>query len=264
MEVDDRFDGMARLLGRPGAVAVQRSHVCVIGLGGVGSWTAEALARSGVGALTLVDLDEICVSNVNRQLHTVDSTVGRLKVEVMAERVRGIHPSCDVRVVDDFFAIDNAGALLAGGYDFVVDAIDVPPLKALLVAMCRERELPVVVAGGTGGRVDPTAIVVGDLNLSKNDGLLRSVRKALRQQHGFPRHRKPWNIPAVFSDELPVYPAADGGVCDRPDPEQAPRRLDCATGYGAASFVTGTFGFVAAAVVVQGLVAAAQEPKRSS
>lgn len=255
-----RFDGMARLLGRVGAEAVGRAHVCVIGLGGVGSWTAEALARSGVGALTLIDLDEICVSNVNRQLHTLDGTIGRLKIEVMAERIHGINPDCAVHLVDDFFAQDNAEALLSRGYDHVVDAIDVPPLKALLVAMCRERGLPLVVVGGAGGRVDPTAVVVGDLNKSRNDGLLRRVRKRLRQQHGFERTKGLWEIPAVFSDELPVYPAADGEVCDRPDPENAPRRLDCATGYGAASFVTGTFGFVAASVVVRALSVSSSRP----
>ena len=234
------------------------AHVCVIGLGGVGSWTVEALARTGIGALTLIDLDEVCVSNANRQLHTLDRTVGRLKVEVMAERVAGIHPDCQVKAVADFFTRKNADELLAPRYDYIVDAIDSPMLKALLIDRCWREGVGVVAGGGAGGRVDPTQVVVGDLNHTKHDALLRKLRKALRVKFEFPRGRKPWKIPAVFSTEFPVYPSADGGVCDRPEPGNTPQRLDCDAGYGAASFVTGTFGFVAASVVVRELLRASE------
>ncbi|MFT7623304.1 MAG: tRNA A37 threonylcarbamoyladenosine dehydratase [Myxococcota bacterium] len=260
MSGDGRFEGMVRLVGRRGAEALQSAHVCVIGLGGVGSWTVEALARSGVGALTLVDLDEICVTNANRQLHTLSSTVGQLKADVMAERVQQINPECHVRTIPDFYTHETADEVLDTNYDYVVDAIDVPPLKALLVAQCRDRGMPVVVVGGAGGRVDPSKIVTGDLNMSRNDGLLRRVRKALRKDHGFKRTKNRWRVPAIFSDEPPVFPTGDGGIADRPTPGRDPIRLDCATGYGAGTFVTGSFGFAAAAVVVQAIVAKAQPP----
>ena len=252
---DGRFDGMGRLLGVAGAAALGRAHVCVVGIGGVGSWTVEALARSGIGALTLVDLDEVCVSNANRQLHALDGNVGRFKVEVMAERVARIHPGCQVHAVTEFFTQTSADHLLAGGFDMVVDAIDSVSNKALLIGGCRQRGLRVVTVGGAGGRTDPCQVRVADLNQTMNDGLLRRLRSTLRQRHDFPRGRDPWGIPAVFSLEPPVYPMPDGGVCERVVPGNAPRRLDCADGYGAASFVTGTFGFAAAAVVVRTLAA---------
>lgn len=140
-----------------------RSHVCVIGVGGVGVWAAEALARSGIGAITLIDMDDICVTNTNRQLHALKSTVGLPKVDVMKERILAINPECTVNVIDDFITVDNVAEYLSLGFDYVIDAIDSVRPKAALLAYCRRFKIPVVTTGGAGGQIDPTQIQVTDL-----------------------------------------------------------------------------------------------------
>lgn len=252
--MDPRFQGIGRLYGDAAVDRLQQSHVAVIGVGGVGSWTVEALARSGVGRLTLVDLDEICISNTNRQLHTLTHTVGQAKAEVLAERVRAIHPGCEVRSDLAFFTPATAARILDGGFDHLVDAIDSPRNKVALILGCRERSIPIVCAGGAGGRRDPTAVRTADLVHTFGDGLLRRVRKVLRREHGFPAEsNSPWGVPCVFSAEPPMFPDGQGGVCARPTSD-APRALTCVNGYGAASFVTGTVGFAAAAQVIADLL----------
>src|SRR5690242_9578624 len=175
-----RFSGVARLFGAEAMERLRRAHVCVIGLGGVGSWTVEALARSGIGELTLVDLDDVCISNVNRQLHALDGELGKPKVEVLTYRVRAINPLCEVHPVRGFFLKSNAAELLQARYDYVLDAIDSPSRKAVLIASCRERGLPVLTTGAAGGRQDPTAIEIVDLAFSSHDRLLQEVRRKLR------------------------------------------------------------------------------------
>lgn len=248
-----RFSGVARLYGQAGLARLRAARVAVVGVGGVGSWVAEGLARSGVGAIDLVDLDDVCVTNVNRQLHALDATVGQPKVEAMAARVRAISPSCRVNAVHDFFTPRSAARIVTPELAWVVDAIDGVANKALLVARCREAGVPVVVVGGAGGRRDPTRVAVRDLASSGGDGLLRRVRKVLRTQHGL-EGKGPWGIPCVFSDEPQVFPSEDGGVCERRD-NGTTLRLDCATGYGTASFVTGVFGLVASSVIVEAVAA---------
>ena len=252
-----RFGGIGRLYGLEAMARLARAHVCVVGVGGVGSWTVEALARSGVGQLTLIDLDDVCVNNSNRQLHTLHSTIGQQKVDVLASRARDISPECQITPVSDFFTAATAEELLSTDYDWVVDAIDHVDHKALLLARCRARGLKAVCVGGAGGRADPTRLEVDDLSRSAVDGLLRNLRHRLRHAHDFPRDA-PWNIPCVFSREHAVYPTPDGGVCDSP-PAGTNARLDCATGFGAATFVTGAAGFMAAGVVVSAL-ARGREP----
>ncbi len=254
-----RFGGIARLYGADGLARLRAAHVCVVGLGGVGSWTVEALARSGIGALTLVDLDEICVSNVNRQLHALDGNVGRAKADVLAERVRAVHPECRVTPVQEFFTHASAERILAPQFDAVVDAIDAVSNKTRLIAMCRERNLVIVTTGGAGGRRDPTAIRVTDLAFTEHDRLLLNVRVQLRRLHGFPRGDAAFGVPCVFSPEAPVFPGDHGSVCAR-RPANARRgelQLNCDTGLGSATFVTGAFGFAAAAEVVKRLTNAA-------
>jgi tRNA threonylcarbamoyladenosine dehydratase len=254
-DFDFRFGGIARLFGAEALARLRAAHVCVVGIGGVGSWAVEALARSGVGRLTLVDLDEVCVSNVNRQLHALNSEVGRAKVKVMAERVRNISPECDARPALQFFTAETAGALLAPRYDFVVDAIDSLANKCLLIAHCRAADIPIVTCGGAGGRRDPTRVQVADLALTSHDRLLQKVRETLRKDFDFPRGEKKFGVPAVFSAEPPVFPDRDGTVCAR-RPAAAngeSLKLNCDSGFGTATFVTGTFGFVAAAHVIQEL-----------
>jgi tRNA threonylcarbamoyladenosine dehydratase len=250
-----RFGGIRRLFGEEGQERLRRAHVCVIGLGGVGSWAVEALARSGVGELTLVDLDDVCVSNVNRQLHALDGELGKPKVEVLARRVHAINPACGVHPVQAFFLKSNAAEILRIPFDYVLDAIDSPARKCLLIAQCRERAIPVITVGGSAGRRDPTAVQVTDLAFSSHDRLLQEVRKKLRTRHGFPRGDLPFGVECVISREAVAYPAKDGSVCATPEAD-ADLRLDCDSGFGTASFVTGTFGFVAAARIVQTIAGA--------
>lgn len=249
---DGRFGGIARLVGAEGLQRLRAAHVCVVGIGGVGSWTVEALARSGIGALTLIDLDEVCVTNVNRQLHALDSTVGRAKVDVMAERVRLINPESRVTPVAEFFTEANAQRLLATNFDFVVDAIDSVANKCRLLALCRERKLRVVSCGAAGGRLDATAVRVADLTDVTHDRLLAGVRKRLRKEHGFPPLGKRLGVPCVFSPETPVAPEPPACGAEEQGSEPPPR-LNCEWGYGSATFVTGTFGFAAAGWVVKEL-----------
>jgi tRNA A37 threonylcarbamoyladenosine dehydratase len=243
-----RFNGIARLYGEAALERFRTAHMAVIGIGGVGSWTAEALARSGVGRLTLIDLDEICVSNSNRQLHTLTETIGQSKVKVMADRLRAINPELRVDAVEDFFTSSTAAQVLAGGFDGLVDAIDSLKNKCLLIARCQELRIPLITVGGAGGRRNPAKVQIADLSQTSSDGLLRQVRRELRHSYNFPKEG-PFNIPAVFSTEAPVFPTPEGGVCDKPQVGQGGKG-GCEQGYGAASFVTGTFGFAAASAML--------------
>ncbi len=246
---EKRFGGVSRLYGREAVQRIRSAHVCVVGLGGVGSWAAEALARSGVGELTLVDLDDVCISNVNRQLHAVAGELGQPKVEAMARRVQAINPDCLVHPVQAFFIKSNAAEILQARFDFVLDAIDSPSRKALLIAQCHERSIPVIATGAAGGRRDPTAVEVTDLAFSTHDRLLQEVRWALRKVYGFPRGKRPFGVECVISREPPIYAREDGSVCATQQTDKD-LRLDCNRGLGTASFVTGTFGFVAASRIV--------------
>lgn len=250
-----RFGGIGRLYGAAGLERIRRAHVCVVGLGGVGSWAVEALARSGIGELTVVDLDDVCISNVNRQLHALDGELGKPKVEVMARRVRAINPDCVVHPLQAFLLKSNAGEVLQAGFDYVFDAFDSPSRKAVLIARCRERGIRVITSGAAAGRRDPAAVEVTDLAFSSHDRLLQEVRSRLRTRHGFPRGKQSFGVECVLSREPPVYPEAGGriGAARRSGHDL---RIDCDTGYGTASFVTGTFGFVAAARIVQGIAGA--------
>lgn len=249
----DRFGGLSRLYGKAALARLAAAQVAIVGVGGVGSWIVEALARSGVGALTLIDLDDVCITNVNRQLPAIDGQVGRPKVTVLTERVRLINPGCRVEAVAEFFTAASAERLLAPRYDFVVDAVDRRSHKALLIAGARDRGLPVLTVGAAGGRRDPTQIRAGDIG-EANDELLRQVRKKLRRDHGFPaglaRGITRLGVPAVWSDEKPVFPWADGTCAAEAEPG-SPLKLDCESGFGSAVFVTGAFGFAAAAEVVR-------------
>ena len=249
-----RFAGVDRLYGTGTVQRLQARHVCVIGLGGVGSWAVEALARSGVGRLTLVDADEVCLSNTNRQLHALDGQFGRGKAEVLAERCRGINPALQVDVLAQFLLPSNLTEVLDRGYDLVVDACDSFRSKVELIAWCRRRKLPVVVVGSAGGRTDPTQVRVRDLSRTEHDALLALVRKKLRAEFNFPKNRdRYFGVPAVYSLQNVRYPQADGSVCGtRPDvgPDAA-LKLDCGAGLGAATHVTGAFAFAAVGKAIE-------------
>lgn len=252
-----RFGGLGRLFSAEGLERLRCAHVCVVGLGGVGSWAVEALARSGVGELTLIDLDDVCISNVNRQLHALEGELGKPKVEVLARRVLAINPECKVHALHAFFLKSNAQDILQTRFDAVVDAIDSPSRKCVLLAGCRERGIFAVTTGAAGGRRDPTAIEVSDLAFSSDDRLLQEVRHKLRRKHAFPRGDNPFGIECVFSRESVIYPGADGAVCagSGQAASSSDLRLDCDSGFGTATFVTGTFGFVAAARIVEKIAA---------
>ena len=246
-----RFGGVGRLLGASGLGRLRAAHVAVVGLGGVGSWTVEGLARSGIGALTLIDLDDVCVTNVNRQLPALDGQIGRPKAAVLAERVRLINPGCQVRTELEFFTEATAERLLATKFDCVVDAVDLMSHKALVIGASVQRGYGCVTVGAAGGRRDATKLRVGDLGDSGSDELLRQVRKKLRRDYGFAKgegHR--YGVRCVWTEEPPVYPWADGSC--RKDAEPGTNlKMDCATGFGAAVWVTGAFGLTAAQEAVR-------------
>jgi tRNA A37 threonylcarbamoyladenosine dehydratase len=246
-----RFGGLGRLYGAAALPRLHAARVCIVGVGGVGSWVVEALARSGVGALTLIDLDDVCITNVNRQLPALDGNIGRPKIVALAERVRAINPGCIVTAHSEYFTVKTAEQLLAGPFDWVVDAIDGMSNKALLIAACVQRAQPVLTVGGAGGRRDASRIRCGDLGESQGDELLRQVRKKLRRDHAFAHGEgNVYGVPCVFSNEKPLYPWADGTCATEPEPGSN-LKLDCASGFGTGVFVTGAFGFVAAGEVVR-------------
>lgn len=259
-----RFGGVARLYGERALGAFERAHVAVVGIGGVGSWVVEALARSAIGTLTLIDLDNVAESNTNRQIHALDGNYGKPKVEAMAERIRLIDRACDVRLVEDFAEPSNFEARFGSGFDYIVDAIDSVRTKAALIAWCVARAQPLITVGGAGGQLDPTRIRIDDLALTIQDPLLSKVRAQLRKHHGFPRGPNgKFKVSAVYSDEPLIYPEA--AVCDMDgvtqhltsSPDHAgPVGLNCA-GFGSSVCVTASFGFAAAAHVLNALAKAA-------
>lgn len=247
-DYDQRFGAIQRLYGDRAYALLPRLHLCVVGLGGVGSWAAEALARSGVGTLTLIDFDQVALSNINRQLPALSDSVGEKKIRVMAERIRQINPECDCRLIDDFITADNLVTYLAlvQGYDYVIDAIDSIKFKAAMINHCRRNKIPIITTGGAGGLTDPTMVHIKDLSRTHNDALAAKVRGALRDRYGFPRDaKKNFGVECVFSSQQPVYPKSDGTVSHE-KPGIHGVHLDCRFGYGSISFVTAAFGMVAA------------------
>lgn len=255
---EHRFGGLFRLYGKPAIEILRASHVLIVGVGGVGSWVGEALARTGIGQLSLVDWDDICFSNTSRQIHAMTGTAGRAKVDILKERIQLINPECKVNAIREFYTDKNADTLITSDLSYVVDAIDRKNAKIHLITKCRQLNVPVIVSGGAGGRVDPSQIRATDLRDSHNDPLLASIRKQLRKN--LPgmhlKHKKKFNIPCVFSAEPIRYPHPDGGIClEKPDTGDGPKQLDCQFGFGSATFVTGSFGFAMAAKIVNDLTA---------
>lgn len=251
-----RFGGIARLYGEKALQRFQQSHVCVIGIGGVGSWAAEALARSGIGQLTLIDMDDVCITNTNRQIHALQGNVGKLKTEVMAERIQLINPDCQIHIIDDFITEENLQEYMNNRFDFVVDAIDSLRAKVALLAYCKRQKIPLITTGGAGGQMDPTQITITDLSKTTQDPLAAKVRADLRRKFGFPRDpKKKFGIPCVYSTEQLTYPDGAGGTCSAKASSDGNMKMDCASGFGATTVVTATFGFVAVSYVLKKLAA---------
>lgn len=245
-----RFGGIERLYGEGILERLSSKKVMVIGIGGVGSWAAEALARTGIGEIQLVDLDEICITNTNRQSHTKINVIGKSKVEAMADIVKAINPQITVKAINAFFTSDNVDEIFANEPDAIIDAFDSLQNKVLLYKECKRRNIPLVVSGGSAGKIDPTQVQLTDLALTINDMLLKRMRKRLRETNDFPPEGVLSGVLAVSSKERSHYLGPTGKVCyDKPEGKST--RLDCFEGLGSASFVTGTYGFTLAAAVIE-------------
>jgi tRNA A37 threonylcarbamoyladenosine dehydratase len=254
-QFNHRFGGTQRLYGQQETDVLRQSHVCVVGIGGVGSWVAEALARTAIGEISLIDLDDICVTNTNRQIHALQHTVGQAKVDSMAERIRQINPDCQVHIVEDFVTPENVQLLLNNNMDYVVDATDSIKAKAAMIAHCKRNKIPVITIGGAGGQLDPTQITVADLGKTIQDPLAAKLRSELRRFHNFSSNTKRrFAVECVYSTEQLRYPQADGSVCKTKNLSDGSVKLDCNNGFGASVAVTATFGFVAAARVMHKII----------
>ncbi|MGK0373533.1 MAG: tRNA A37 threonylcarbamoyladenosine dehydratase, partial [Glaciecola sp.] len=185
MSYQQRFSGLARLYGEQGLNKLLNANVCIIGIGGVGSWVAEALARSGINKLTLIDLDDVSISNINRQLHALNSTLNQSKIEVMSQRIADINPDCHTHLIEDFVTPENVSEYLCHGFDVVIDAADSVKAKAAIIAYCKRHKTKVICIGGAGGQWDPLQITKGDLAKTIQDPLLAKVRSQLRRFHDF-------------------------------------------------------------------------------
>ena len=243
-----RFGGIARLYGEAGLQRLQQSHMMVVGVGGVGSWAAEALVRSGVGEITLVDLDHVAESNINRQAQALESTLGEAKVRALARRLHDINPLCTVHEVEEFVTAENLDALLAPGVGVLLDCCDQVRAKAAMAAHALRVGLPVVLSGGAGGKRLAQHVRVMDLADVRGDPLLAKLRYRMRREHAAPRHGA-IGLPCVCSDEPRAALLADA-VCAAP--MDAGAGLNCA-GYGSSVMVTASFGMAAAGLAVETL-----------
>lgn len=249
-----RFGGIERLLTPTSFEVLQQSHILIVGIGGVGSWCAESVARTGIGKITLLDLDDVCITNTNRQLNALNSTIGKSKVEVMRERISDIAPECQVQTICDFFDDSTADSILEKKYDIIIDCIDSLQSKCLLINSCKTRNIPLITVGGAGGKIDPLLIRTSDLNHTSNDTLLKQVRRSLKLDWGWDKSEsKNWGIQAVYSIERSKFLDSNGSLQFVPDLKMN-RGISCTDGIGTTSWITGTFGFMAASLAVQTLV----------
>ncbi|MDF7666948.1 tRNA cyclic N6-threonylcarbamoyladenosine(37) synthase TcdA [Orbaceae bacterium ESL0727] len=253
-----RFGGIARLYGEVALLQFSQAHICVIGMGGVGSWAAEALARSGIGQMTLIDMDDVCVTNTNRQIHALKTNIGKAKTAAMAERILQINPECQVNIIDDFINPDNVSEYLGSRelprYHYIIDAIDSVNDKAALLAYCKRQKLKVITVGGAGGKKDPTQIKISDLAKTIQDPLIAKVREKLKQQYKLNKDSKgKYAIPCVFSTEQLTYPTGDGQTCLVKNSADSNKKMGCESGFGAVTMVTATFGFIAVSYVLNKL-----------
>ncbi len=259
-----RFSSIGRLYGTPALERLASGHVAIIGIGGVGSWSAESLARTGLGHITLMDYDEVCLSNTNRQVHALTDQVGRFKTDVMYSRIKNINPECEINILSERFDKDHMELLFGCNPDVIIDATDGTRHKTLLLAECVRRKIKIITVGGSGGRRDPTKVRVDDLAKSYGDRLLAKTRRDLRREYSFTQNpNRKMNITTVFSIEEPFFEAGDGCVSQHPEKRPA-KSLDCATGLGSVTYVTGTYGFIAAKLAVDHIVDTGAQGKLSA
>lgn len=247
---EQRFGGIGRLYTPEGLAKLRQAHICVIGIGGVGSWAVEALARSGIGKITMIDMDDICVTNINRQIHAMTGTIAQLKTEAMKERIERINPECVVEIIDDFITPENIPEYLNRGYDYVIDAIDSVKTKAALIAYCKRNKIRMITTGGAGGQTDPTQIQITDLSKTIQDPLASKVRSLLRKEYNFSQNpKRKFGIDCVFSTQPLIFPKMGEGC-------EVSATMNCANGFGAVTMVTATFGFFAVSRVIDKLLKA--------
>jgi tRNA A37 threonylcarbamoyladenosine dehydratase len=252
MSVSRRFQGVAKVYGTKAYNKFTQSHICIIGLGGVGSWAVEALARSAIGEITLVDMDHIAKSNINRQLQATEQTLGQAKSQALADRINSINPDCKVHQIDNFISPENQSEILGKNYDWVIDCIDSFRTKAALIYYCRRNKIKLITMGGAGGMADPSRIQIVDLSKTRQDPLLAKTRKLLRQDYHFPDNRR-FGIPCVYSEEHLLYPDSYGETTPEKPKVSTTTGLNCANGFGSAVCVTAPFGFYAAGFVLRKL-----------
>lgn len=268
VDSERRFGGIGRLYGPDAPELLKHAHVMVVGMGGVGSWAAEALARSAVGALTLVDMDHVAESNINRQVHALSQTLGQSKIGAMADRIAQINPDCQIHQVDDFLNPDNASDLIHSSISMVLDCTDQVKAKVAMVVQCRLLGVPLLVSGGAGGKTQSLALKTGDLSESTHDALLARMRNILRRDHGYPRPAKAkgsgkstgkipkMGVRVLWVDQPTRLPDAwqvqDGaqGLASGASAGEALQGLSCA-GYGSAVTVTASMGLAAAGHAIE-------------
>lgn len=252
-----RFGGVGRLYGDAGARNIGSAHVAVVGIGGVGSWAAEALARTGVGQLSLIDLDHVAESNINRQVHALTGTLGQAKVSAMAERIGQIHPHCQVHEIDDFAGPDNWPQILPQPVDAVIDACDQVAAKVVMAAWARRERVCFISVGAAGGKRRGELVEIADLARVTHDPLLAQVRYRLRRHWNAPAAGKRMSLACVFSREAVASPQQSDG------PEVSDGTLNC-RGYGSSVAVTASFGLCAAGWVLDRLAHASEKPSYNS
>jgi len=247
-----RFAGISNLYG-VNAADIFKARILVVGLGGVGSWVAESLARSGIGNLDLLDLDDICMSNVNRQIHALDDNIGLSKSKVMQQRIKQINPDCRINAYEDFLTQDNLCDYVTKDLNMVIDCIDSVRVKAALISFCKRRKIKIITTGASGGKTNASCIQILDLSKTYNDPLAAKVRSTLRHDYGFSRNpKRSFSVPCVFSNEQMRYNTDCGDISFAK--VNAGTNISCANGLGSSCMVTATFGLMAASLAVNKLV----------
>ena len=255
MSYQHRFSGLVRLYGQLGVDKLANASVCIIGIGGVGSWTAEALARSGINKICLVDLDDVAISNINRQIHSVDSTIGKGKIDVMKNRIADINPDCHVELIEDFITPENVRDYIDTRFDVVIDAADSVKAKAAIIASCKRQKIKIISIGGAGGQRDPLQITRGDVAKTIQDPLMAKVRSELRRFYHYSQNpKRNFGVECIYSTEQLKYPTSDGGITQSKTQSQGASKMDCATGFGAFVGVTASFGLIAASRAVDHII----------
>ena len=250
-----RYHGFGQLYGATAQRQLSQAHFVVVGLGGVGSWSAEALARSGIGHITLIDLDDICISNTNRQLHTTADSVGLPKCEAMRARLQQIDPALQITATHDFLTKKNMTQLITPEHDMVIEATDNATIKSAAVAYCLARKIGLITVGSAGGKTDPNQVQHADLGKTTHDPMLAKVRQQLFKTYRFARDSdRKFRVDAIFSTEHRRFANLDGEICLQKSAlfgEEGGSKLDCANSLGSSVMVTGTFGFLAAARAIE-------------